>query len=62
MKPDTFYNALYDEREEEIRVEIYIEKGESLGKFTRKLEEGGLTGWIVRSEQPLLIGNLAKES
>ena len=61
LKPDTFYIALYDEQTEEIRFEIYEEKGKSLGKFTTKLEDNGLTGWIIQSKQPLLIRNLAKE-
>ncbi|MGA9349936.1 MAG: PAS domain S-box protein [Anaerolineae bacterium] len=62
MKPDTFYIALYDEQGEEINFEIYVEKGQDLGKFSRKLGEGGLTAWIIQSNQPLLIRNTAKES
>jgi diguanylate cyclase (GGDEF)-like protein/PAS domain S-box-containing protein len=62
MKPDTFYIALYDEQKKEMNVEIYVEKGQDLGKFSRKLEEGGLTSWIIQSNQPLLIRNTAKES
>jgi len=61
MKPDTFYIALYDEQKAQISFEIFVEKGESFGKFSRKLGEMGLTGWIIRSKQPLLIGNLAEE-
>jgi diguanylate cyclase (GGDEF)-like protein/PAS domain S-box-containing protein len=62
MKLDTFYIALYDEQKKEMNVEIYVEKGQDLGKFSRKLEEGGLTSWIIQSNQPLLIRNTAKES
>jgi len=61
MKPDTFYIALYDEQKVQMSFEIFVEKGESFGRFNRKLGEMGLTGWIVRSKKPLLIGNLAEE-
>jgi diguanylate cyclase (GGDEF)-like protein/PAS domain S-box-containing protein len=62
MKPDTFYIALYDEQKEEMSFEIYAEKGQDWGKFSRKLEEGGLTPWIIQSNQPLLVKNTARES
>ncbi len=61
MTPDTFYIALYDEQKEQMSFEIFVEKGESFGKFSRKLGEMGLTGWIIRSKKPLLIRNLAEE-
>ena len=60
MKPDTFYIALYDEQKAQMSFEIFVEKGESFGKCSRKLGEMGLTGWIIRSKKPLLIGNLAE--
>ncbi len=61
MSLDTFYIALYDEAGEELRFEIFVEEGEWLPKFTRKLDEGGLTAWIVQSRKPLFIGNFEKE-
>jgi len=61
MNPDTFYIALNDEQHDKISFEIFVEMGESLGKFSRKLGEMGLTGWIIRSKKPLLIRNLAEE-
>ncbi len=61
MKPDTFYIALYDQQKEEVTFEIFMERGEPLGGFNIKLEEMGLTGWIIQGRQPLLIGNMAKE-
>ncbi len=61
MTPDTFYIALYDEQKAQMNFEIFVEKGESFGKFSRKLGEMGLTGWIIRSKKPLLIRNLAEE-
>ena len=61
MKPDTFYIALYDEQDDKISFEIFMEKGEYFGKFSRRSKEMGLTGWIIRTKNPLLIGNLAEE-
>jgi len=62
MSPDTFYLALYDEaRGEELRFDIFVEEGEWLPKFTKKLDKGGLTTWIVQSGKPLFIGDLEEE-
>ncbi len=60
--PDTFYIALYDEARGELRFDIFVEEGEWLPKFTRKLDEGGLTTSIVQSRKPLFIGDFEKES
>ncbi len=62
MRLDTFYIALYDETRRELRFDIFIEEGEWLPKFTKKLDEGGLTTWIVQSKKPLFIGDFEKES
>jgi diguanylate cyclase (GGDEF)-like protein/PAS domain S-box-containing protein len=62
MKPDTFYIALYDKQKEEMNFEIYVEKGQYWDKFSTKLAGGGLTSWIIQSNQPLLVKNTAKES
>ena len=62
MSLDTFYIALYDEARGELRFEIFVEEGEWLPKFTKKLDEGALTAWIVQSRKPLFIGDLEKES
>jgi diguanylate cyclase (GGDEF)-like protein/PAS domain S-box-containing protein len=62
MSLDTFYIALYDEARGELRFDIFVEEGEWLPKFTKKLDEGGLTTWIVQSKKPLFIGNFEKES
>ncbi|HID64247.1 MAG TPA: GAF domain-containing protein, partial [Anaerolineae bacterium] len=61
MKISTFFVALYDEQKEELNFELFVDKGKRLERFSRPLEKGGLTGWIVRSRQPLLIHNLEKE-
>ena len=61
MKISTFFVAFYDERREELNFELFVDKGERLERFSMPLAEGGLTGWIVRSRQPLLIHNLEEE-
>ena len=61
MKISTFFIALYDEQKEELNFELFVDKGERLERFSVPLKEGGLTGWIVRSRQPLLIHNLEEE-
>ena len=62
MSFDTFYIALYDEARGELRFDIFVEEGEWLPKFTKELDEGGLTTWIVQSKKPLFVGDFEKES
>ena len=61
MKISTFFVALYDKQKEELNFELFVDKGKRLGRFSVPLVEAGLTGWIVRSRQPLLIHNLEEE-
>ncbi|MBC8447023.1 MAG: GAF domain-containing protein, partial [Chloroflexi bacterium] len=61
MSLDTFYIALYDEARGELRFDIFVEEGEWLPKFTKKLDEGGLTAWIVQARKPLFIGDIEEE-
>jgi len=61
MKISTFFVALYDEQREELNFALSVNKGELLERFSVPLMKGGLTGWIIRSRQPLLIQNLNEE-
>lgn len=61
MKLSTFFVALYDEQREELNFELFVDKGERLERPSTPLAEGGLTGWVVRSRQPLLIHNIEEE-
>jgi diguanylate cyclase (GGDEF)-like protein/PAS domain S-box-containing protein len=61
MSPDTFYVALYDEEGGELRFEVFVEDSEWLPKFTKNLDEGGLTAWIVQSRKPLFIGDIEED-
>ncbi|MFB0536453.1 MAG: GAF domain-containing protein [Anaerolineae bacterium] len=59
MKISTFFVALYDEQNEELNFELFVDREKRLERFSVPL--AGLTGWIVRSRQPLLIHNLEEE-
>jgi GAF domain-containing protein/CheY-like chemotaxis protein/anti-sigma regulatory factor (Ser/Thr protein kinase) len=63
---EVFYLALYDEQAREVRFALAIEEGEALEAAPRKLtdspETWGLTGWIIKNRQALLINDLASEA
>ncbi|MBU2598706.1 MAG: GAF domain-containing protein [Actinobacteria bacterium] len=62
FKISTFYIALYDKDNNELRFELIVDKGKFLDKLTHKLsQKDWLTGWIIRSEKPLLIRDFEKE-
>jgi len=64
LAPDSFLVALYEPDEDALRVVLAQEKGEPaydmLG-MRRPLTEGGLTGWVMRERQSLLVGDLEKD-
>ena len=58
----TFYIALWDEERAELDFKVFVDKGQYLEPFTRRLTNGGgLTGWIVENRQPLLFQDMEKE-
>ncbi|GAG56170.1 unnamed protein product, partial [marine sediment metagenome] len=62
FKISTFYIALYDKVKDEVCFEIIVDKGKFLDKLTHKLsQKDWLTGWIIRSKEPLLIRDFEKE-
>jgi GAF domain-containing protein len=61
VKISAFFVALYDEQREELNFELFVDEGERLERFSVPLEKGGLTGWIVRSRQLLLIHDFDEE-
>ena len=61
MNTDTIYIALYEPEREEIRFELFYDRGQRLDKFTRPLEEGGFTSWIIRHRRSLLVKDMEKE-
>ena len=58
----TFYLALYDEGRDELRFELCFDKGERIERPPRKLsEEKGLSGYVIETKKPLLIGDVLNE-
>ncbi|MEA3339059.1 MAG: GAF domain-containing protein, partial [Chloroflexota bacterium] len=58
MDIDAFHIALYNEEEDTFHVPIIVDKGERLPPQTL---EGGLSGWVVRTREPLWIEDMEKE-
>lgn len=64
IAPDTFIVALYDAASETFTIPLAMEGGESVLEFIDKrysLSEGGLTGWILEKQQPLLICDIDED-
>ncbi len=65
MAPDSFGVALYDTNTDEIEFVLAMERGRTLPEaqgLRVPVSEGGLTGWVVRTRQPLLLGDLKHDS
>lgn len=59
MDTTNFFLCLYDKEKEELHYRIWMYHGQSLEPFSRELS--GLTGWVVREKEPLLISDWDKE-
>jgi len=59
MSLTTFFIGLYDEEKDELYLPLVMEKGERLPPIL--VEEEGLSDWVVRTRQPLLIGDMEEE-
>ena len=62
---DSFLVALYEADSHELRIEFAVEEGKLLDEWAGRqlsIEEGGLTGWVLRERQPLLVNDLEQES
>lgn len=61
---DSFLVALYEADTHELRIEFAVEEGKQLDKWTGmqlSVEEGGLTGWVLREKRPFLVNDLEQE-
>ena len=61
MAPDTLVVVLHDAEAEGYRVALAVEEGETVpGAVGMRvaLKEGGLTGWVIRERESLLVGDL----
>lgn len=55
LHPDTFYIALYDEDAVELQYDIFIERGQPLPPFKQRLDNSGISGWVIRNRKPIFI-------
>jgi diguanylate cyclase (GGDEF)-like protein len=62
LHPDTFYIALYDEDRGELRYDLFLEEGEALPPFRKRLDSVGISSWIIRNRKPVFIRNLNNEA
>ncbi|MBI3732681.1 MAG: GAF domain-containing protein [Chloroflexi bacterium] len=58
LAPDTLVVALIDPAHQALDVVAAFEHDQKLPNFRVPLAEGGLTGWVVRNKQSLLVGDL----
>ena len=57
-----FHIALYDEEKDELHLSLMVDQGERVPPRTFKVKgESGLSGWVVRTREPLWIGDMEKE-
>jgi GAF domain-containing protein len=65
MAPDAFGVALYDADADQIEFVLAMERERALPQILGlrfPLAEAGLTGWVVRTRQPVLFGDLKRDS
>ena len=60
MDTTTFHIALYDEEKNELYLPIIVDQGKQLPPQTFKVENG-LSGWVVRTREPLWVEDMEKE-
>ncbi len=61
VTPDSLFVALYDEIQDSVRLEVVWEEGRFLEDHQGTeipLSEGGLTNWVIKNRQALLVNDL----
>ena len=64
IAPDTFIIAFFNSRDETYSIVFAIENEEPVEEFLDNrypLSEGGLTGWVLETRRPLLVGDIDKD-
>ena len=56
MYAKNFYIAMYDETTEMINSEYFVDDHDSPKRPPQKLEKGGMTAYVIRTGQPMLLG------
>ena len=63
LKISTFYIGLYQPEKQTVHLPLLIDRGKRRPPVTLDLtEDSGLTGWVIRTKQPLWIENLEAEA
>ncbi len=65
LGPDAFLLSLLDANTGEIEVKLAIEEGQEVAEWVGKrfpMDGGGLTGWIIREQKPLLVSDMEADS
>ncbi len=65
IAPDTFAVVFYEPDGEWLEMAMVMEGGEPLKEaqgLKVPMDQGGLTGWVIRSRAPLLVGDLQREA
>ncbi len=60
IAPDTFIVGLYDEKTQVVRIAFAMESGKPVESFLGlqlPIEKGGLSGWVIKNRQSLLLGD-----
>lgn len=58
---DTFYIALYDQDQNELRYDIFVEAGQNLPPFRARLDSVGIASWVIRNRRSILIRHWSME-
>jgi PAS domain S-box-containing protein len=61
LRATAFSVALYDEATQELRFELFVNRGRRLDKFTRPLAAAPLNAWMIRERQPLFVRDADRE-
>ena len=63
LKVSTFYIGLYQPEKQAVHLPLLIDRGRRRDPITLDLtEDSGLTGWVIRTQQPLWIEDLEAEA
>lgn len=61
VQPDTFYIAFYDEAQNELQYDIFVEEGKNLPPFKARLDSAGIASWVIRNRRPIFIQHRSME-
>lgn len=63
FEASTLYIGLYDARRDELHMPLIMDQGKRLDPLTIRLpEDGGFSGWVIRTRQPLWVDDFEREA